>query len=246
MSSARHWHRPRVYAVALAGCGIALFAALGVWQLGRAEEKRQLLAAFAAAAQEAPHKLAEVRDETDARHFPHVHVLGKFLAERAYLLDERTHDGNTGVHAIGVFEAYGEHEALLVDRGWVAWNHAPGTTPAVPPLPDGATQLAGIYAPYPSSGLRVGGNALERQTSWPKLTLFLDRDAIGADLGRPVLPRILLLDPAPTTGFVREWSPNVMPPERHIAYAVQWFALAAAVLAVFVVVHWRKDEKPTR
>ncbi len=55
-----------------------------------------------------------------------------------------------------------------------------------------------------------------------------------------MLPRILLSDPDPASGFVREWTPNVMPPERHAAYAFQWFALAIAVAAAFVVVHWRK------
>jgi cytochrome oxidase assembly protein ShyY1 len=50
----------------------------------------------------------------------------------------------------------------------------------------------------------------------------------------------LLTDPAPSSGFVREWTPNVMPPERHAAYAFQWFALAVATIAIFIVRHWRK------
>jgi len=41
---------------------------------------------------------------------------------------------------------------------------------------------------------------------------------------------------------VREWTPNVMPAERHLAYAVQWFALALAALVTFGVLHWRKPE----
>ena len=107
-------------------------------------------------------------------------------------------------------------------------------------------EVTGIYAPYPGSGIRVGGNPLPAQTTWPKLTLHLDAAEIAADLGRPVLPRILLSDPDATSGFVREWTPNVMPPERHAAYAFQWFALAVAVLAVFIVVHWRKVDNATK
>lgn len=241
--SARHWHRPSVFAVVLTLLATVLFVGLGVWQLGRGRQKAELLAAFAA--QEAPRAFAPQRDSADMQHFPHVRVAGKFLAERGYLHDERVQGGKLGVHAIGVFAVDGEERLLLVDRGWIAWDHAPGTQPALPPLPNAALELTGIYAPFPGSGLRVGGNALERQSSWPKLTLTLDADAIAADLGKPLLPRLLLLDPAPDSGFVRAWTPNVIPPERHLAYAVQWFAFALAALAAFIVIHWRKMEEPT-
>ena len=31
------------------------------------------------------------------------------------------------------------------------------------------------------------------------------------------------------------WSPNVMPPSRHVGYAVQWWGLALAALVVMVI-----------
>jgi surfeit locus 1 family protein len=133
----------------------------------------------------------------------------------------------------------GEPRRLLVDRGWIAWNHAPGTSPVLPPLPEGATAVSGIYAPYPGGGLRLGGNALAAQTVWPKLTLRLDAADLAADLQQPLLPGLLLLDADGGSGFARSWTPQVMPPERHRAYALQWFALALAALAAFVIVHWR-------
>jgi cytochrome oxidase assembly protein ShyY1 len=243
--SARRWHRPSLFAIALTLLGTLLFVGLGVWQIARAHQKQVLLTGFAEAAREAPRDFASVRDKTDTAHFPHVRIAGKFLAGRGYLLDERVHDGKLGVHAFGVFAGDGESALLLVDRGWIAWDHAPGTAPSLPSLPDDAVELIGIYAPWPGSGLHVGGNALQRQTSWPKLTLTLEPAAVGADLGKPVLPRILLLDAAPDSGFVREWTPNVIPPSRHIAYAVQWFGFALAALAAFIVIHWRKTEEPT-
>jgi len=66
---------------------------------------------------------------------------------------------------------------------------------------------------------------------------------ISADLGRPLQPRLLLLDPDATSGFVRKWTPAVMPPARHQAYAFQWFAFALAALVLFVALHWKKVEK---
>jgi surfeit locus 1 family protein len=234
-----------VFAAALTALGVLAFSALGVWQLRRAQEKQELLAAFAGAAQAPLEELGAVRAGGEAMRYPHVRVAGHFIAGRGYLLDEQIHSGQVGVHAIGVFAATGEDDLLLVDRGWVAWNHAPGTTPTLPPSSAGETTLTGLYAPYPGGGLRLG-NQLERQTTWPKLTLYLDRAQTGADLGRDLLPRMLLLDPAADSGFVREWTPAVMPPERHLAYAVQWFAFALVAAIIFVALHWRRVEDANR
>jgi cytochrome oxidase assembly protein ShyY1 len=54
---------------------------------------------------------------------------------------------------------------------------------------------------------------------------------------------MLLLDADAASGFVREWTPNVMPPARHRAYAFQWFAFALAALVIFIGKHWRKVEE---
>ncbi|MCD6062003.1 MAG: hypothetical protein K0S16_2314, partial [Moraxellaceae bacterium] len=48
-------------------------------------------------------------------------------------------------------------------------------------------------------------------------------------------------------GFVRDWSPSArlgIPPEKHYAYAFQWFSLAAAVLVVLIAVNLRKERSP--
>ena len=239
----RRWHKPSAFAWALLLIGGVAFSLLGRWQLDRAAQKEQLLASFAAAAAEPAQEFGAVRDRADAQRYPHVRVDGHFLVDRGYLRDEQMHDGRPGVHAIAVFAVAGDDRLLLVDRGWIAWNHAPNTLPAVPPLPAGTRELRGIYAPLPGSGLRVGGNALSAQHAWPKLTLRIDAAEIGADLGAPLLPRMLLLDAEANTGFVREWTPNVMPPMRHLAYAFQWFTFALAALVVFIAVHWRKPDR---
>lgn len=238
--TSRRWQRPSAFALVLTLLGVGVFGALGVWQLDRAAQKEQLLAAYADAARSPPVELERVRDLADPQHYPHVRITGHFLAERSYLLDEQIHDGHAGVHALAVFAGAGEPRLLLVDRGWIGWSHAPGTTPPLPALPAGEVVLSGIYAPFPGGGLRIGGDALPAQTTWPKLTLYLDPLPLAADLGKPLLPRLLLLDAEPGSGFVRVWSPNVMPPARHRAYAFQWFAFVVVALAIFIGKHWRK------
>ncbi len=239
----RRWQRTSWWAVALTVVGCALFLRLGVWQLDRAQAAQALLDAFAAAATATPEAFAALASTPPAERFPRVRVHGRFLADRGYLRDEQMRGGRLGVEAYGVFEVDGGGPLLLVDRGFVPWTHAPGTQPSVPPPAPGDAALTGLYAPFPGSGLRAGGNRLTGQAQWPKLTLAVDRDEIAADLGRPLLPRVLLLDPDPASGFVREWTPALLPPARHYAYAFQWFAFALAALAVFVVLHWKKVDK---
>ena len=60
-------------------------------------------------------------------------------------------------------------------------------------------------------------------------------------------PRVLRLDPALPLGYARDLDilPNTLPPQRHLGYAVQWFALAAAVLATALLLTFRKP-RPAR
>src|SRR5580765_6925977 len=101
----RRWQRPRAFAIALTLLGVGAFAGLGMWQLGRAAQKQRLLEAFAEGAHAPFVDFSRVRDTVDTQHYPHVHIVGAFVAGRGYLLDEQMRAGRPGVHAIGVFAA---------------------------------------------------------------------------------------------------------------------------------------------
>jgi len=213
----RRWQGASWFAIALTVGGVLLFLRLGEWQLDRARAAQELLDAFGAAQHARLEDFSAVSADPPPARFPHVRVSGRYIAGLGYLRDEQVRDGKVGVEVIDAFAVDGSAALLLVDRGWIAWSRAAQATPPVPPLPDGEVSLAGVYAPFPGSGMRLGGNALVAQKTWPKLTLALDPAEIGADLGRPLLPRVLLLDPDAASGFVRTWTPAVMPPARHQA-----------------------------
>jgi cytochrome oxidase assembly protein ShyY1 len=220
--------------------GLAFFGALGTWQLDRAAEKERLFAAFADVESQAPVTLEAARRMRDSPRYPLVRVRGRYDTVHTYELVDRTQDGKVGTKAYAIFEPADGSTPLVVDRGFVAGD-AQGHTASMPPLPEGEQQISALYAPQPGSGLRLGGNALPRQKTWPKQSIYLDVGEIAADAGRTLDAKILLLAPDPASGFVREWRPDVFPPERHRGYAFTWFTLAAIVAAVFVGMHWRKD-----
>lgn len=236
----RRWHSPSLFAWVLLTLGLTAFICLGAWQWSRAAQKEALLEAFAAAEHAPVRPFDVVVEEPAPEVHPHVSVHGHFVPERTYLLDEQIHAGRVGVMAIAVFAPEGSQNKLLVNRGWLPWSRAQSSTPAVPPLPLGEVELRGLYAPAPGGGLRVGGNALARQDTWPKLTLYLDLQEFPDDIGSGIYPCMLLLDVDAASGFVREWTPAVMPPERHRGYAVQWWSFALVALVIFFALHWRK------
>ena len=246
--------RPSWFAIVLTVAGVLLFVRLGCWQLQRAEEKDQLLARFAEAAAQPLREFDAATGDSATIAFPHLRAHGRYLRDRAYVLDDQTRHGRPGVVVYVPFlPCHGEDcvngvgRALLLGMGFIARRPGDRSLPELPPLPSGEVDVEGLYLPPPGGGLRLGGNALPAQETWPKLTTFIDLDAIGHDLDRRVYPRVLLLDADPAVPYLRVWIPEVMPPARHRAYAFQWFSFAIAALVIFLVLHRvREDdqEKP--
>lgn len=217
--------------------GIGAFSTLGNWQLQRAVEKQALLASYAGAAANTAIPLGEARRREAGIVNPHVSVRGRFDSVHAYLLDDQIREGRQGVLAFAVFEPDNGAQPLLVNRGFITRDRFEKLLA----LPADDIELTGLYAPSPGSGLRLGGNALPGQEHWPKLTIYIDPTEIGDDLGRKIDSRVLLLDSDPTSGFVRDWTPQVMSPQRHRGYAFQWFCFAIASAVIFIVLHWRRE-----
>jgi cytochrome oxidase assembly protein ShyY1 len=232
--------RPPWWAMALTVVGMLLFVRLGVWQLQRADYKDDLLRRYAAAAAAPVQPFATVADAAAAA-FPRVQVRGRYLPDRQYLLDNPNHDHRGGVEVFAPFAVRGESRVLLVDQGFLSADGSGRALP-MPPLPVGEIDLVGLYVPPPPVGFEMGGNALARQTQWPKNSIYLDLTQVASDLGRALYPRVLALDPDPASIYVRVHTLDFssMPPARHRAYAFQWFTFALAALVILLVVNRKK------
>lgn len=241
--------RPPWWAVLLTVAGVLLFVRLGVWQLHRADFKEALLRRYAAAAVAAVQDFDKVATSPPADAFPRVQVRGHYLADRLYLLDNPKHDERGGVEVFAPFEPATDGRSasrplLLVDLGFLSGN---GTdqAPQLPPLPTGELDIQGIYTPPPATGFEMGGDALARQTHWPKTSIFLDPKQIARDLGRPLYPRVLALDAEPASIYVRVHTLDLsaMPPARHRAYAFQWFTFALVAVGMLLVLNRRRPSR---
>lgn len=230
--------RPAAWAWLLLATGLVAFTALGAWQHGRASDKRESQQAWAAALEQAPVALAEVAGDAPRR----VRVRGHWLASR-YLLDNQVRDGRGGIEVFAPLRSDGG-PVLLVALGWLPYADARRELPDRPVLPDGAVDLTGLLAPPPAHGIRMGRDWAQGSDT-EKLMPYFALDEIAADAGLALAPQVLRLEPEPGQPYRRDWRPGEgLPPERHLAYAWQWWSLAVAIVIVFVVVHRRPRRAP--
>ena len=221
---------------------------LGVWQLHPADFKEALLRRYAASASAPRQDFAKVAETPPADGFPRVQVDGRYLVDRLYLLDNPQHDERGGVEVFAPFVVRDQAQpVLLVDLGFLPGNGT-AQVPQLPPLPTGAVSLEGLYVPPPPLGFEMGGDALARQTQWPKSSIFLDPQAVARDLGRPLYPRVLALDADPASIYVRVHTLDFssMPPARHRAYAFQWFSFAIAAVVILLALNRRRKPRESR
>jgi len=205
---------------------------LGFWQLDRARQKQAMLSAVELVLQQRrPVALAQVLDRNARDDFAWAEVSGHFVAPLIFL-DNQQHQGRAGLRLYAPLAQPGEQTRLLVDLGWLPW--ADGRVLPHVQLPVAPVVLAGLLAPPPSVGVRMGAAAAIGRT--PVLLTRLDPDELSAQGDVHYATRVLRLDPAQTLGYARDLNvlANTLPPERHRGYAVQWFALAAALSSLLL------------
>lgn len=229
----------RIVLAALAAALTGLFVSLGGWQWRRADEKQAMIAAQESALRQPPRPLAEALD-AEANGPLRVAGEGAFLDRPAVLLDNQVRKGQAGVRVYRVFMPRAARRPLLVELGWLPLP--PDRTLPATPRPEGEWALHGLLASPPAAGLALGEDAAAPAGDrW--LVTRIEPRSLAAALQLPagLAPRVLRPDPALALGYTRDLDPlnHSLPPERHRAYAVQWWALAA-VTVVFAVLLARR------
>jgi cytochrome oxidase assembly protein ShyY1 len=109
-------------------------------------------------------------------------------------------------------------------------------------VPQGEVEVRGLWRALPQPALRLSVDNCPVDAHFPHLVEYPTAEDLSCLVGSPVAPGELLLDPAAADGYVREWSEITpgMPPERHYAYAAQWFAFCATLLVLFVTLNLRR------
>jgi cytochrome oxidase assembly protein ShyY1 len=213
---------------------LPLFLGLGRWQLHRADEKALAQQAFERREQAAPQDILQLPAQPES--YTRVAAVGRYDNAHSFLLDNRLLHGRFGYEVITPFilsqSGPGGALRLLVNRGWIEGDPARRQRPAIGAV-EGEVRLSG-YVYRDSTKMTMFGNGVEER--WPKLVQNLIVDDLQQRLGQPVYPFVLRLDAGAPGALRAEWQIVSMQPERHVAYAVQWFAMALTLAIAWLFV----------
>lgn len=237
---------PRAWAALLTAAALAAFVSLGWWQIGRGREKQALIESFARGTQSSVELVGDVTVDELPR-FQHVRAVGHYDPTRQVLVDNMpSQAGRPGYRVLTPFVRDGAARLLLVDRGWVPLGPSREQLPRVDDLTSGRRAVSGRLDQLPAPGVRVGQAAMPGDQRWPRVLNFPLPEDLEQALGQPVESRIVLLDPAAPDGYERIWRPSLnFGPDRHLGYAIQWFALAIVALVLFVALSLRREPGAT-
>ena len=128
---------------------------------------------------------------------------------------------------------------VLVNRGWVAANSDRKVLPDIS-SPQGYVTVTGIATSATQKTLELSRDIVAGKV-WENLDIDRYRDATGLKL-QPVM--ILQKDEL-NDDLVRDWVRPDSGAFKNFGYALQWFAMATAVLIIYLVlsVKRERDEK---
>lgn len=209
---------------------LPILISLGRWQLERAEEKREIENLLESRQQQEAVQIEALDPEADLRFTPVV-LSGRFDEERQILLDNRMYDGQLGYEVLTPFVT-DNGSRVLVNRGWIKGNMDRRTLPAIPPA--GGQQLTrGFVYVSPGKPFLLKEQVLDA-ADWPLVVQAIEVEKFSEVLAEALFPHVVRLEAGAPGGLTIDWQPINQEPEKHIAYAVQWFTMATALVLWFV------------
>lgn len=213
---------------------LPLTIGLGIWQLQRAEEKRDILAEQAERRDQPALTSPAALADTEGLHLRRFELDVVFDQRRWFLLENRMYSGRPGYEVLSLARPIDGQGLLLVNRGWVPASLDRSELPDIQ-TPIGQVRISGYIYRQQESFFRLGEQSWSGR--WPERLQHPDVELIRERLedGDRLVPARFRLDADNPHAYAIDWEVVNQSPARHIGYAVQWFALALAlfILAVF-------------
>ena len=208
-----------------------LLISLGYWQLDRAQEKREILAEFKSNQESQPVGF-ELLDTSKNLQYRQVQFVGELDASRRVLLDNRVRNGRPGYEIFEVLTLASSELKILVNRGWVQASLDRNELPDVESVL-GQVQLRGSLYKILRGGLQLddGVRAVE---SWPGRVGWISTERAAELFADEFFAYQLRLDSDSIGALTTGWPTVSVQPEKHTAYAVQWFVMALVLLLLTI------------
>lgn len=218
---------------------LPLLLSLGFWQLDRARQKAALQETFTEHFQQPPVALQDIDTSDPANRYRRVSVIGRYDSQHQFLLDNQVRDTQPGYHVLTPLQPRAG-AAILVNRGWLPIGASRQTLPNIM-IREETVAVTGWLGQPANPGL-WWGEATGSSRVWPRILPYVSYQVLADLLGYPLQPAVILLDPEAPAGYSRDWQPRFSGagPERHRGYAVQWFALAASLIILYIAANTQR------
>lgn len=222
-------------AVLITVAAFLLLSKLAWWQWQRAEEKTQQLQQISVWQQQdgVPLRLLSV---AELAQFDGAPLQGEafWLSPYIWLVDNQILNGVVGYDVLIPVQAKDSKIVLLVNLGWTAGMSERSVLPKVE-VP-ASFELRGVLRDSPRPF--VLGQNVEVSENYPQRVQAIVPADLAHSSGLTLVDAVFYQQ---HSEFQPHYSPVILPPEKHRAYALQWALLAFAVVFVAVAVRYQKE-----
>jgi cytochrome oxidase assembly protein ShyY1 len=225
---------------------LPLLLSLGSWQLQRGDEKKQIVDHHTRNQQLSPVVAAEELASGEDQQYRLAWIRAKVDNQRVIILDNKVKNGRPGYEILQSVTLSGEREKLLINRGWVEASLDRDILPSIAPI-EGEVQLRGYLYRALKGGYRLD-DGIRQVQDWPSRVGWITLERAEELFNESFMPYQLRLDQDSIGALKTGWATVAVQPEKHVGYAVQWFAMAITLLIMTIIANsnilsWLKQRK---
>jgi len=221
---------------------LATFVALvrlGVWQMGRAQEKIDLQLTYEEMGSDSAVPIEDVGMsglENDAKTIQNLHITmtGEFLNDRNLFMIYQTYEDSLGYEVVTPFKLESSDKIVFVSRGWVYASTYEEISGKVDPILGKRTVEGQIFVPTPKQAERTNGIEFNHPR-WPLEIRWLNVLELDPLFEETIFPYEVRMDEEQEGLFIRHWPTVYVDTGKNYSYALQWWSMAIALLIVTFV-----------
>ncbi len=210
---------------------------LGLWQLDRASEKVDQQRSFQESGQQEATPILEVPVaglEFDLLQHQNrrVSLRGHYLNDKSIFLIYQTYETQIGYEIVTPFQIDESNLIVMVSRGWSGISNYDELVSSLPEI-GGPLLLEGqIYVPTVKQAAQKN---IAHEVTWPLVIRYLNMDELAPEFQSELFPYVVRLAENQPGVLIRHWPVVLVDSGRNFTYALQWFAMAIAVIAVSLI-----------
>ena len=220
---------------------------LGLWQLERADHKKNLNESYKLRQAEKVidlnvHKSINSKESILWRR---VSLNGSFYKEKNLIVDNQIFKHEAGFNILTPFKIDGTGMTILINRGWHKNLINREQIPIIKNVDD-IDQINGYAVKIPVPGINLGGSNIEIINASLARFQRINVDEINNFYQANFLPYMVYLNPLIDDEYISNFKLPVPDSEKNYGYAFQWFAFALTLLIIFLRLGITKNDKSTK